>query len=129
MNYVLESYNYWISVILMMVGFFGVITHGNLIKKIIGLTIFQVSVLLFYISVGHKRDALVPILVEGGQNYVNPLPHVLMLTAIVVGISVTAVGLALAVRIKEEYGTIEEDEILVQDRFANLKERDEDVSI
>ena len=131
-----ESYNYWISILIMMVGLFGVITRGNLVKKMISLAIFQVSVLLFYISVGNIKGAQPPIridMVAGEKNiylldsetfYSNPLPHVLMLTAIVVGIAVIAVGLAIIVRIKEEYGTIEEDEILKLDEEFSKKERE-----
>ena len=110
-----ESYNYWISIFLMMIGFYGIIAKGNLVKKLIGLSIFQVSVLLFYISVGFVKDAAVPIAKEGIDLYVNPLPHVLMLTAIVVGVAVMAVGLAIIVRIQEEYDTVEEDEIIKLD--------------
>ncbi len=115
MEFIIANYNYWMCVVLMMVGFYTVISGGNLIKKLMGLAIFQTSVLLFYISVGNVRDARVPILKEGVENYVNPLPHVLMLTAIVVGVATLAVGMAIAVRIKEEYGTMEEDEILQMD--------------
>lgn len=115
MNEVLHYYNYWIFIALMLVGFAGVITHGNLIKKMIGLGIFQVSVLLLYVSSGDIIGANPPILVEGAIQYTNPLPHVLMLTAIVVGVAILAVGLALIVRIKEAYGTMEEDEILAMD--------------
>jgi multicomponent Na+:H+ antiporter subunit C len=107
----ISSYNYWASIMLMMIGFFCVATSGNLVKKLMGLSIFQVSVLLFYVSVGYVRNGNIPILKEGAVGYVNPLPHVLMLTAIVVGVAVMAVGLAIAVRIKEEYGSIHEDEI------------------
>lgn len=112
MSDLLHYYNYWIFIALMLVGFIGVITHSNLIKKMIGLGIFQVSVLLLYVSAGNVLGATPPILVDGAEHYINPLPHVLMLTAIVVGVAVLAVGLALIVRIKEAYGTIEEDEIL-----------------
>ena len=108
-------YNYWVVVVLMMVGFYIVIAHGNLIKKIVGLTIFQTSVFIFYISMAKVDGGTAPILAEGISQYSNPLPHVLILTAIVVGIATTAVGLALAVRIKEAYGSIEEDEIQKKD--------------
>ena len=91
--------------------FYIVIAHGNLIKKIIGLAIFQTSVFIFYISIGKISGGTAPILEADTTMYSNPLPHVLILTAIVVGISVTAVGLALTVRIKEEYGSIEESRI------------------
>jgi multicomponent Na+:H+ antiporter subunit C len=124
----LESYNYWISVVLMMIGFYAVIAHGNLVKKIMGLAIFQVSVLLLYMSVSFVSGANVPILQEGVASYVNPLPHVLMLTAIVVGVSVMAVGLALAMRIKKAYGTVEEEEILELDRLFNQEEKKRDVT-
>jgi multicomponent Na+:H+ antiporter subunit C len=120
----LESYNYWISILIMMVGLFGVITRGNLVKKVMCLAIFQVSVLLFYISVGTVEGGLPPIMVEGKEVYVNPLPHVLMLTAIVVGVAVMAVGLAIIVRIKEEYNTVEEDEIVKMDEELNISERE-----
>lgn len=112
MEFLAGYFNYVVSIILMMAGFYGVINGGNLVKKLIGLTIFQISVLLLYISLGYVKGARFPILKEGVSSYVNPLPHVLMLTAIVVGLATLALGLALVVRIKEEYGTIEEDEIL-----------------
>jgi multicomponent Na+:H+ antiporter subunit C len=105
--------NYWIIILLMMVGIYVVISKKNLIKKIIGLNIFQVSVIMFYVSMGKVKDATAPILVDPPPEagYSNPLPHVLMLTAIVVGVATTALALALVVRVKEEYGTIEDDEI------------------
>ena len=119
----LDFYNYGISILLMMVGLFGIVSSGNLVKKLISLTIFHVSVLLFYVSVGYVNKSSAPILTNGIISYVNPLPHVLMLTAIVVGVSVMAVGLAIIIRIKEEYGTIEEDEIMVLDSQQHEKER------
>ena len=118
----LEGYNYWISIILMMIGFYGVMTSGNLVKKMMGLVIFQVSVLLLYISMGTVKGGVVPIFIEGDHTYINPLPHVLMLTAIVVGVAVMAVGLAITVRIKEEYGTIEEDEMIAMDESEENQE-------
>jgi multicomponent Na+:H+ antiporter subunit C len=108
-------YNYWIVVILMMAGFFIVMSHGNLVKKIVGLNIFQTSVFILYISLGQVSDATAPILDEAYTAYSNPLPHVLILTAIVVGVATSALGLALIVRIREAYGTVEEDEIIAQD--------------
>lgn len=111
----LSHYHYWVCIILMMGGFFIVITSGNLVKKLIGLAVFQTSVLLLYISMSKITNSEVPILKEGVTLYTNPLPHVLMLTAIVVSVAVLAVGLALVVRIKEAYQTIEEDEILALD--------------
>ncbi len=111
----LGLYNYWIVIVLMMVGFYVVISRGNLVKKIVGLNIFQTSVFVLYISMGWVEGGTAPILVPGVELYSNPLPHVLILTAIVVGVATTALGLALVVRIREAYGTIEEDEIHRQD--------------
>lgn len=103
--------NYWIVIVLMMVGFYVVIAQGNLIKKVVGLNIFQVSVFVFYITMGKVDGGSAPILDETVKVYSNPLPHVLILTAIVVGVATTALALALVVRIKRAFGTIEEDEI------------------
>ncbi len=114
MNF-LEQYNYWIVIILMMSGFYIVIAHGNLIKKLIGLTVFQTSVFIMYISMSKVIGGTAPILNEAYKVYSNPLPHVLILTAIVVGVATTALGLALAVRIKEAYGSVEEDVIQEKD--------------
>jgi len=111
MDFFIGHYNYWIVIVLMMVGLYTVISRGNLIKKIIGLNIFQVSVFFLYISLGTVKGGAAPIITEGVKVYSNPLPHVLILTAIVVGVATTALALALVVRIKESYGTIEEDEI------------------
>ncbi len=116
----LSHYNYWVVIFLMMVGFYTLISRGNLIKKIVGLNIFQTSVFMLYISMAKIGSGTAPILYTedlygtpgaGGTEYSNPLPHVLILTAIVVGVAVTSVGLALAVRIREAYGSLEEDEI------------------
>ena len=112
---VAAHYNYWIVIILMMAGFYVVISSRNLIKKIVGLTIFQTSVFLLYISIGKIEGGTAPIVAEGIKAYSNPLPHVLILTAIVVGVATSALGLAFVVRINESYGTIEEDEIQEQD--------------
>ena len=111
----LGHYNYWIVVVLMMSGFYLVIASDNLVKKLIGLNLFQTSVFILYISMSKIFDATAPILVEGENLYSNPLPHVLTLTAIVVGVATMSLGLALVVRIHEAYGTIEEDEIHAQD--------------
>ena len=108
-------YNYWVCVVLMMIGLYTVIARPNLVKKLIGLSIFQVSVFLIYITVGKVSGGTAPILGEGIEAYSNPLPHVLILTAIVMGIATLALGLSLVVRIKEAYDSIEEDEILEQD--------------
>ena len=112
---VLGLFNYWIVIVLMMIGFYIVISHGNLIKKVVGLNVFQVSVFVFYISMSKVRGGTAPILAEGIEVYTNPLPHVLILTAIVVGVSTTAVALAIIVRIKHAYGTIEDDDIMARD--------------
>jgi multicomponent Na+:H+ antiporter subunit C len=111
----LGLFNYWIVVILMMAGFYIVIAQGNLIKKIVGLNIFQTAVFIFYISLAKLDGGTAPVHVEGVTAYTNPLPHVLILTAIVVGVALTAMGLALAVRVYETYGTIEEDELQALD--------------
>jgi len=116
MSLVLGLYNYWIVIVLMMTGFYIVISRGNLVKKVIGLNVFQTSVFLLYITIGKVRGGTAPILTESHTVYSNPLPSVLILTAIVVGVATTALALALIVRIREEYGTIEEDEIQEQDR-------------
>ncbi len=109
-------FNYWAVVFLMMTGFYVVISRGNLIKKIIGLNIFQTSVFLLYITMGKVKGGTAPIQIDGVEVYSNPLPHVLILTAIVVGIATTSLGFALVVRIFRAYGTIEEDDIQEQDR-------------
>lgn len=106
------KYNYWICIALMMVGFYAMIAKENLVKKIIGLNIFQTAVFLFYVSGAKVHGGTAPILMEGAALYDNPLPHTLMLTGIVVGVSTTAVALALVVRIYKSFGSIEEDEIL-----------------
>ena len=108
-------YHYWVVIVLMMTGLYVVIAKGNLLKKFIGLSIFQVSVIMFYVSMGNVRGGTAPIVAEGFEVYSNPLPHVLMLTAIVVGVATSAVALSLIVRIQEAYGTIEEDEIREQE--------------
>ncbi len=108
-------YNYWIVVVLMMIGFYVVIAQGNLVKKIFGLNIFQVSVFVLYITMSKVDGGTAPILDDRYEIYSNPLPHVLILTAIVVGVATMALGLALVVRIREAYGTIEEEEIEQQE--------------
>ncbi len=104
-------YPYWIVIFLMMTGLYVVISRDNLIKKVIGLNIFQVSVIMFYVAMGKVHGGTAPIEAEGIVAYSNPLPHVLMLTAIVVGVATSALALALVVRINEAYDTIEEDEL------------------
>ena len=126
----LSKYNYWIYITLMMIGLYAMIAKNNLVKKIVGMNIFQTAIILFYISIGAKKGATLPIIEhareghghEAGSflvqavNYINPLPHVLMLTAIVVSVATLGVALALAVRIYNRYKTLEEDEILSQIR-------------
>ncbi|NRA72755.1 MAG: cation:proton antiporter subunit C [Gammaproteobacteria bacterium] len=108
-------FNHWVVIALMMIGLYIVIAHGNLIKKIVGLTLFQTSVFIFYISMAKVNGGTAPILADDIIQYSNPLPHVLILTAIVVGIATTALALSLVVRIKETYGSIEEENIQDQD--------------
>jgi multicomponent Na+:H+ antiporter subunit C len=109
----LTQWNYMLVIILMMVGFYTVIARGNLIKKMVGLNIFQTSVFMLYISMGKLTNGTAPILTgDASTVYSNPLPHVLILTAIVVGVATTAVGYALIIRIREAFNTIEEDDII-----------------
>jgi len=112
-------YHYWVFAVLLMIGFYAVVAKLNLIKKLLGLSLFQSAVFLLYITMGKVEGATAPIFEAGvaDQLYSNPLPQVLILTAIVVGISTTALGLGIVVRIKEEYGTIEEHEIHDIDRL------------
>jgi len=114
----LGHYSYWVTVLLMVAGLYIVIARGNLVKKLIGLSIFQTSVYLLYIAPGKLIGGTAPIIAEGYRVYSNPLPHVLILTAIVVGVATLALGLAIVVRIREAYGSIEEDEVLKADRAA-----------
>jgi len=111
MSQFVAHYNYWVVILLMMMGFYIVIASGNLVKKIVGLNIFQTSVFILYISMGKIEGGTAPIIDPRFTLYSNPLPHVLILTAIVVGVATTALGLAIVVRIREAYGTVEEDEI------------------
>ena len=121
------NFNFWVYVILLMLGLWAVITKRNYIKKLIGLSIFQTALILFYVSIGVKDGATIPIIEHhhGGtehhaeavinpDDYANPLPHVLMLTAIVVGVSTLGVALAICQSIFQDFGTLEEDEILAQ---------------
>jgi multicomponent Na+:H+ antiporter subunit C len=117
---IVSKFNYWAYVVLMMTGFYGMIRKNNLIKKLLGMNIFQTAIILFYISMGAKTGGNIPILDKEqalagavhAADVVNPLPHVLMLTAIVVSVGVTGVALAVALRIYKEYGSIDEDQIL-----------------
>ena len=108
----LSHLGYFVTVFLMVTGLFVVVARGNLIKKLVGLGIFQTSVYLLYIVPGKVVGGTAPIISDAFKIYSNPLPHVLILTAIVVGVATLALGLALVVRIREAYGSIEEDEIL-----------------
>ena len=114
------KYNYWIYTILMMTGLYAMIAKNNLVKKIIGMNIFQTSIILFYVSTAYKSGATLPIIMGDGHgghgaihaaDYINPLPHVLMLTAIVVSVATLGVALALAIKTYRQYGTLEEDDI------------------
>ena len=139
---VIARFNYWIYVILMMIGLHAMIAKNNLIKKLIGMSIFQTAIILFFVSVGAKEGATIPIVIHHGHeeahaeaghhgdggdethaqghheinpdDHENPLPHVLMLTAIVVGVATLGVGLAVSLKIYREYGTLEENEILAK---------------
>ncbi|MCH8917827.1 MAG: cation:proton antiporter subunit C [Proteobacteria bacterium] len=126
---ILGLFNYWMVIVLMMIGLYTVVSRGNLVKKIVGLNIFQTSVFLLYISMGKVTGGTAPILTGKPEVYSNPLPHVLILTAIVVGVATTALGLALVVRIKNAYDTIEEDEIQAADdekEFGDAAAAEED---
>jgi multicomponent Na+:H+ antiporter subunit C len=114
-----NHFSYFVTIFLMIAGLYVVIARGNLVKKLVGLAIFQTSVYLLYIAPGKLIGGTAPIIDARHVLYSNPLPHVLILTAIVVGIATMALGLALVVRIREAYGSIEEDEILEQDRQAD----------
>ena len=121
MNAITDHGVYWLCIALMMTGLYIVISRDHLVKKIMGLNIFQVSVIMLYVTMGKISGGTAPILQAQGSEsgeviYSNPLPHVLMLTAIVVGVATTALGLALVVRIQLAYGTVEEDEIVRMDR-------------
>lgn len=128
LSLVIAKYNYWIYIILMMIGLFAMITKKNLVKKIIGMNILQTAIILFYVSIGVKKNATLPIMphdAHGGLEHaaaaagiINPLPHVLMLTAIVVAVGTLGVALALCIKIYRQYGTLEENEIHEQMRKA-----------
>jgi multicomponent Na+:H+ antiporter subunit C len=111
MTEILADLNYWVTIFLLIGGLYIIVAHGNMIKKLVGLSIFQTSVYLLFISPGKVLGGTAPIIAPGFELYSNPLPHVLILTAIVVGVATIALGLALVVRIHEAYGTIEDDEV------------------
>jgi len=120
----LTKYNYWVYIALMMIGLWAMIAKNNLVKKIVGMNIFQTAIILFYVSIGAKYGATIPIIQHGSghgheaavraADYINPLPHVLMLTAIVVSVATLGVALALVIKIHRRHRTLEEDEILEQ---------------
>ncbi len=116
MDLVLDLYNYWIFILLMMIGLYTVISRPNLVKKAIGLSLLQTAVFLFFISLGKIQGGSAPVLAPGVTLYSNPLPHALILTAIVVSVSTLAVALAIIANIKDFYGTVEEDEVESADR-------------
>jgi len=127
MEAIIAKYNYWIYVFLMLIGLYAMLAKNNLVKKLIGMSIFQTAIIVFYVSIGAKRGATIPIIEHGhgtdmashavnAAHYVNPLPHVLMLTAIVVSVSTLGVALAIIIGLYKKYGTVEEDEILEQVR-------------
>lgn len=126
-EYIIAKYNYWAYIVLMMIGFYAMIGKGNLIKKLLGMNIFQWAIILFYISTAVKTGGATIPIVKGAHGhyetaqaiqYLNPLPHVLMLTAIVVGVSTTGVALSLAIMIYRKYHTLDEDEILQIDETS-----------
>ncbi len=126
-DFILSKYNYWIYIVLMMIGFYAMIGKKNLVKKIIGINIFQTAIILFFISTAAKKGGTLPIVEHAlghgahhieAASYVNPLPHVLMLTAIVVMVSTLGVALAIAIAIYRRYNSLEEDEILEQRKWS-----------
>lgn len=121
---VFAKYNYWVFIILMMIGLYGIIAKNNLIKKIIGLNIFQTAIFLYFISLGAVKGGTAPIvseeMIQKGYVYVNPLPHVLILTAIVVSVATTAVALSLVIRMHHEYGSIEESDIIEKSKDQGM---------
>ncbi len=120
---IVSRINYWVYIALMMIGLYGIIIKNNIMKKIIALSILQTAVILFFVSIGAKRDATIPIIdittasahtEISATHFINPLPHVLMLTAIVVAVATLGVALSMIIKIYREYHTLEEDEILPQ---------------
>ena len=122
-QHIVPHFNYWVYVILMMIGMHAMIVKNNLIKKLVGMSIFQTAIILFYVSIGAKEGSDIPVLHHehhvfeenvDPDRYANPLPHVLMLTAIVVGVSTLGMALAICQSIYKSFGTLEEDEILAK---------------
>jgi len=125
MQAIVSDYNYWIYILLLMIGLYAMLAKNNLIKKVIGMSIFQTAIIVFYVSTGAKRGATIPIIAHGhghdaveaaidAAHYANPLPHVLMLTAIVVSVGTLGVALAICLAIYRRYNSLEEDEIQEQ---------------
>ena len=124
---IVSKYNYWGYIVLMMIGLYAMIVKKNLVKKIIGMSIFQTAIIFFYVSIGMKKNATIPIIShgrDGGEHavhavdFINPLPHVLMLTAIVVSVATLGVALSLAIKVYRQYNSLEEDEI-----YSQIKEK------
>jgi len=124
-DFIFSKYNYWIYIVLMMIGFYAMISKRNLVKKIIGMNLFQTAIILFFVSIAAKKGGTLPIIEHGHGHgahaieataYINPLPHVLMLTAIVVMVSTLGVALAIVIAIYRRHHTLEEDEILRQQK-------------
>jgi multicomponent Na+:H+ antiporter subunit C len=123
MKSLVAEYNYWIYILLMMIGLYAMLAKNNLVKKVIGMSIFQTAIIVFYVSIGAKKHATIPIIAHGDgshgaveaaidvAHYANPLPHVLMLTAIVVSVGTLGVALAICLAIFRRYNTLEEDEL------------------
>ena len=125
LDLIISKYNYWMYIVLMMIGFYAMIGKKNLVKKIVGMNIFQTAIILFFVSTAAKKGGTLPIIEHAHGNgahavhaasYINPLPHVLMLTAIVVMVSTLGVALAVLIAIYRRYNTLEEDEILQKTR-------------
>ena len=125
MESIVSNYNYWIYILLMMIGLYAMLAKNNLVKKIIGMSIFQTAIIVFYVSIGAKKNATIPIIEHGNGHkaveaaidiaqYANPLPHVLMLTAIVVSVGTLGVALAICLEIYRHYNSLEEDDIQEQ---------------
>ena len=128
MDFFIGHYNYWIVIVLMMVGLYTVISRGNLIKKVIGLNIFQVSVFLLYISLGTVERGAAPIIAEGVKVYSNPLPHVLILTAIVIGFAMTTFLLILLVRTFDQTRTLDADQAPFLTEFSDIDMLDDKIN-
>jgi multicomponent Na+:H+ antiporter subunit C len=116
-DFIAGHYDYWFIIVLLMIGMYGMTLKRNLVKKLIGMTIFQAAIILFYISSSVKAGATVPIFSENlangdPSNYINPLPHALMLTAIVVGVATVGVAFALLVLIHKRFNTLDENELI-----------------